>query len=191
VPRAKPFTRADVKSREALYEAISLDPAVIEKIKAILKFEGVAAANGERLVSEIEQAIRTYKLTARADYQESPAHIVAALKPGLPLAKRLREWLNTLPQWLRFDLKFPELEELLVRIKAQSDYWQAKVRAGPIGHGPAALSLRQSLCIILAKDIKNERKMRRAMADILKAAGIKFPDEKKNPRRFTGTARPK
>jgi hypothetical protein len=191
LPRAKPFSRADVESRKVLYKAFSLDPAVIEKIKAILKFEGVAAANVERLVSEIGQAIRTYKATGHANRQESPARIVAALKPGLPLAKGLRVWLSTLPPWLRFDLKIPELEELFDRIKKLSDDWQRKARAGPVGHGYAALSLRDSLRSILANDIKNEPERRRAVANILRAEGIRFPDEKKNRRKFTGVGRPK
>ena len=195
MPRAKPFTRADVKSRDALYKAISLDPAIIEKIKAILKSEALGAANVARLVSEIEQAIRTYRLTELADYQEGPAHIVAALNPGLPVAKQLRIWLDTLPQAVRMSLKVPavesQLNELIARIDERVEHWQAKVRAGPIGHRAAGLSLRQSLCAILAKDIDNERKKRRAMANILRAAGIKFPDEKKNRRKFTGMRRPK
>lgn len=135
MPRAQPFTRTDLDAR-AREKANTLDPDLIEKIKLILKSDNATAANVERLASEVAQTIQTYNLTVLADHQESPARIVAALKPGLPLAKGLREWLEMLRQSVRFELKTPEAEALFGRIKEQLAKWQAKVRAGPIGREP-------------------------------------------------------
>jgi len=195
MPRATAFHRADVKRRQALYE-LSLKRDVIEKIKSALRFEGVAAANAEQLVSEIEQAFRTYNVTMLADYQENPARIITALKRGLRVAERqleeqMQDWLKTLPESLRLELKTTGLETLPIRIKDRLAYWQAHKRAGRIGHGATALSLRQSLMSILAKDIRNQHKRDRAVATVLTAVGIEFPNEKKNRGRFTGTKRPK
>jgi hypothetical protein len=190
MPRATAFHRADVKRRKALYE-LSLEPDVIDKIKAILKFEGVAVADVEQLVTKIEQTFRTYNVTMLADYQENPARIVAALKQGLRLAEQMREWLSTLPESVRFDLKTPELETLPLRIKKRLAYWHEHKHAGRIAHGATALSLRQSLMSIVAEDIRDKHKRDRAVADILTPAAIKFPNEKKNRGRFTGTKRPK
>jgi hypothetical protein len=185
MPRAQPFTRTDLDAR-AREKANTLDPDLIEKIKLILKSDNATAANVERLASEVAQTIQTYNLTVLADHQESPARIVAALKPGLPLAKGLREWLEMLPQSVRFELKTPEAEALFGRIKEQLAKWQAKVRAGPIGRG-AARNIRQSLSSILAKDIANERKRRKIAAHILAEASIDFPNEKKNRKKFIGS----
>ena len=183
MPRAKAFTRSHVKARAQ----VSLDLKVIDQIKTTLKSAGIEPAKLEQVACRIVLAIQTYKLRVLAESQESPARMVAALKPGLQPAKQLRQWLDTLPQSLHFDLKVSGMEGLRARIEERLKYWEAKVRAHrPAGKGAAGLDLRQNLDSLLADHIGNEHKRRQAVADILAAASIKFPSEQKNRKKFTG-----
>jgi hypothetical protein len=104
------------------------------------------------------------------------------------LAKeRQQQWLDTLPAWVRFDLEVPGPKGLPARIKKRLDHWQAKVRSQrPASKGKAGLDLRQMLDAFLAEHIDNEPKRRRTVANVLATAGIKFPNEKKNRRKFIG-----
>jgi hypothetical protein len=187
MPRAKAFTRSDVKARAQ----VTLDPDLIRKIEKNLEHAGIKPPKLNRVACEIEQAIRTHKLRICADDQERPARIVAILKPGLRLTKeRRQQWLDKLPQSLRLDLGVPGPEGLTARIKKRLDYWQAKVRPQrPFGKGQARLDLRQTLLDFLAGHIDNEHKRRQPVADILTEAGVKFPNEKKNRGKFTGIRR--
>jgi hypothetical protein len=183
MPRAKAFTRSHVGARAQ----VGLDPKVIDKTKTTLRSAGIEPEQMERVVCRLVQAIQAYKLRVLADSQESPARIVAALRPGLQPAKRLSKWLGTLPQSLRFDLKVPGMEGLPDRIEELVKYWGAKVRAHrPAGEAAAGFDLRKMLDGSLADHIDNERKRRRVVADILRDASIKFPNEKKNRKKFTG-----
>lgn len=93
-----------------------------------------------------------------------------------------------------FDLKVPGIEnklnELSAPIDVQLDRWLSKVQAHrPAGQGDAGRCLRGSLDISLAKHIAGERKRRRVAADLLAAASIRFPNEKKNRKKFIQISR--
>jgi hypothetical protein len=204
VSRAKAFTRSDVAARRqilrvraAIPKAVisqpvmpeqqpsdRLNPDEAKKIETIFKSLRI----GEPMAREIEQAIITYRLRILADNQERPAKIVATLKLLQTPLQVLEKRLCAVPEGLRLQLRTDgPLKELTANVAAQMKYWQGKVHAHRLsGEGCIGLDLRKSLDSMLAKHIPNERERRRAIANILAAAKIKFPSEKKNRSKFNG-----
>jgi hypothetical protein len=148
-----------------------------------------------------------YKARLTADSQERPARIVAALEPGLKPTKTLLSWLDSLPASVRLELRMGDIEnqlnELQRHIEGRMNYWQHHTAAHrPAGEANAGLVLRKSLLDIIEECLPdtheasdrqkqaNERNRRKLVADLLADAGVEFPNEKKNRKRFIGTAKP-
>jgi len=206
VPRAKPFNRSHLKKRQV---SLEVDPHLIKTLidKVPLVTDEAIRSN---LEYELKPAIRAYRVRMLADSQERPARIVAALKRGLNPATSLLEWLNSLPQSLRQELRAGGVELLLhelailtqrlkTRVEDRVCYWQGHVETHrPAGEGDASLDLRRSLTEIITKRLSdapaaaerqkraNERRRRRWVADACREIGARYPNEKKNRRRFTG-----
>jgi hypothetical protein len=197
IPKADPFSRGDVEQRS---KASEIDPALIMKLflKAAEK-----KRPGRELRRQLISTIRYYRQRVLADEQERPARIVAALKPGLKPARDLLAWLNSLPVGVLIDLRaggIPAcLEALIPRIKNQLDYWHQRVAAHrPTGEEARNRELRWSLTDIIpehwsdapdATDRQkrtNKRERRRWVAFACQEIGARYPNEKKNRRRFMG-----
>jgi hypothetical protein len=164
---------------------------------------GVSEAAREVAERQVRQAIQACNARLIADSQERPAKIVAALKPGLKSANELRKWLDSLPQGVRLELRVGGLEDLLVelleRIENRMGYWRKHVDAHrPAGEGDARLFLRRCLIEILQEHLPdrldatndqkraNERRRLLRVAKALADAAIKFPNQRKNRKKFTG-----
>jgi len=145
--RATPFSRLEVQQRS---QECLVNPALIEKL---VEIAGAASKDTkEKLRYKLDCTIRAYRARRLGDKQESPARIVAALKPGVKAAKELRAWLDSLPVGVLIELQAGGLEEHLHRIINRANYWQRHVEAGrPTGEDAANLDLRWSL-----KDIYSE-----------------------------------
>jgi hypothetical protein len=204
VPRAKPFVRTDVERR---WRALEIDPLTLEKLVTRLPIDPNARS---RFASELYWAIRAYRARALAAKQARPAKILAALKPGIRHARKLSDWLNSLPQSVRLELRSGQIEGLLsdlaevvealsVVTRSRAVYWQTHVRAHrPAGASDASLAFRQSLMEMLARFLPDnptatprqkrtsERNRLRHAADIMRTIGAPFPSEKKNRGRFKG-----
>jgi hypothetical protein len=187
MPRAGRFSRWDVEERP---EALQDDPVLIE---TLVQKAGIAdPAERESSQRELTWTIRHYRAIVLADKQERPARIVAALKPGPKLAGDLLAWFKSLPPGLRLELRAGELEgsleALIPKTNDRLAHWQGQVKAHrPSGEGAASLDLRRSLIDIIAKySLADERTQRNWVAFACRKIGAKYPDEKKNRRRFTG-----
>jgi hypothetical protein len=192
MPRAGRFSRSDVEQRP---EAVQDDPVLIERL---VQKAGIAdPAERERCQHELTWTIRHYRERVLADKQERPARIVAALRPGLKPARDLLTWLKSLPFGLRSELQAGGMEKSLEGLVSKTNhrlaYWQRHVEAHrPSGEGAARLDLRQSLiAIIAAHSSVNERKQRNWVAFACGEIDAKYPNEKKNRRRFIGEHKPK
>src|SRR5262249_5691748 len=147
MPRATPFSHLEAQQRS---QERLVAPALIEKL---VEIAGAASKDTkEKLRYKLDCTIRAYRARRLGDKQESPARIVAALKPGVKAAKELRAWLDSLPVGVLIELQAGGLEEHLHRIINRANYWQRHVEAGrPTGEDAANLDLRWSL-----KDIYSE-----------------------------------
>jgi hypothetical protein len=160
-----------------------------------------------KLKRQLISTIRHYRQRVLADKQERPARIVAALKPGLKPARDLLAWLNSLPVSVLIELRAggiqTSLEVLIPRIKSRAAYWQRHVAAHrPTGEDARNRELRWSLIDIItahwpdAPDATNQQKRtnkrerHRWVAFACSEIGAKYPNEKKNRRRFIGEHKP-
>jgi len=187
MPRADGLTRSDIDRRQ-------VDVTFIEKLPGI-RTEQLRI---EQLLVEIEDALKRYKLSELVQKQERPARMVAALKPGLKPAKALLRWLQSLPPSLRLELRAGGIEErldeltiivgeLAARTDERCRYYQGHVRTNrPFGVADIQLWLREDLMQIFMKHFPNagEADCRSWVASILSRAGVAFPNEKKNRKRF-------
>jgi hypothetical protein len=198
MPRAGRFSRSDVEQRP---EAVQDDPVLIERL---VQEAGIAdPAERECCQHELAWTIRHYRERVLADEQERPARIVAALKPGLKPAGSLSAWLNSLPVGVLIELRAgniqTSLEALIPRIENRVAYWQRRVAAHrPAGEGARNRELRRSLTDIItahwpdppdATDRQkriNRLKRDRWVAFACREIGARYPNEKKNRRRFIG-----
>jgi hypothetical protein len=211
VPLAKSFSRSDEQERP---KALEVDPGLIKKL-----VQGAADLIGLALTDELEKWRFEYKLncTIQAYYarilagqQERPAQIVAALEPVHKRAESLLRQLNSLPRWVRFDLRAGGIERslhelgvlteaLIYQTKNRVTYWQGRVEAHrPTGERVVSLDLRISLTEIITEHWAdppdathrqkraNERKRRRWVAFACNKIGARNLHEKKHRRRFTG-----
>jgi hypothetical protein len=186
--RADPIARSDITGRT---KAIEIDLNTTDKIKVVLQSAGIPEAALTRVVTEVIEATKVYKARLLADYQERPAAIVMALNPGLLGMDELREWLKSLPQSVRLDLKIHgiegKLDEWTNKLNYRLNYWGSKVHAHrPFGQRHAGESLRQTLDSMLAIYVVSERKRRSFVAKLVSAVNISFPNEKKNRKKFLG-----
>jgi hypothetical protein len=193
VPRAKRFNRSEVDLRP---KKLQVDPVLIETLiqKAVITDQ----AQRKDFEYELTCAITSYRGRVLADSEERPARIVAALKPGLKPATSVLKWLNSLPQSVRHELRAGGieglLEALISRTKNRVAHWQAHVAAHrPVGQGAASSDLLQSLTQIIATHRPDmpERYQLTWIAFAARKIGARFPDEKKNRRRFTGAGKHK
>jgi hypothetical protein len=191
MPRADPFSRADVEQRS---KASEIAPALIMKL--VLKAAAKKRPKPE-LIRQLISTIRYYRQRVLADEQERPARIVAALKPGLKPARELLAWLNSLPVGVLIELRAGALLSTLPRIENRIAYWQRRVAVHrPAGEDARNRELRRSLTDIItahwpdepdATDRQkrtNERERRRWVAFACREIGARYPYEKKNRRRF-------
>jgi hypothetical protein len=163
---------------------------------------------GRKLKRQLISTMRHYRQGILADEQERPARIVAALKPGLKPAENLSTWLNSLPVGVLIELRAgniqTSLEALIPRIKNRVAYWQRRVAAHrPTGEDARNRELRWSLTYIItahwpdapdATDQQkrtNQRERHRWVAFACREIGAKYPNEKKNRRRFIGEHKPR
>ena len=210
--RADPFTHSDIERRR---NEARVDPRLVESLTdkaptiAAKGFPTLEAAK-QRFAQELCCTIWAYRARIIADKQERPARVVATLKRGEGPTKKLLEWLKSLPQSVRFELRAEGIEGLLNELavlldalgsnaKKRSAYWQGHVELHrPSGAANASLTLRQSLIDIITRfspddpsdserqKRKNRHNRDRWVATAAKAIGAKYPDEKKNRGRFTG-----
>jgi hypothetical protein len=192
VPRAKPFTQSDVDLR-----GTKLCTAPIKRLVDRIKEKKPQGFDTEKLSAQISASLAAYDAYLVVTDQERPANIIAALSGGEKLAIELRNWLRSLPQSVRFQLKMPNAESVLLElwgyIDVQKDYWRRHVIARRPNENERRLALRQNLLAIVAEHLPNapELEQRHLVADLLTERGIPFPAEKKNRRRFTGRSRQK
>jgi hypothetical protein len=85
------------------------------------------------------------------------------------------------------------LEALISKTNDRLAYWRRHVEAHrPTGEGTRSLDLRRSLLDIIAKySSANERRRRNWAAFACRELGARYPDEKKNRGRFTGSGESK
>jgi hypothetical protein len=204
VPRARPFTRAEITHRQSTKQ---VDPALItllaQKASIDQKLHG-------RFGHELCVAIWKYRAHRMAHSQERPARIISTLRRGIEHARKLSSWLNSVPPSLRQDLQAAEMEGLLSCLtvlldtltsnaEARSTYWQRHVeKHRPFGDGEIGKWLRQDLAdIILScgpddatanerKQRANERRRRHWVEFAVEQIGATYPSAKKNRRKFTG-----
>jgi hypothetical protein len=193
MPRATPFSHLEAQQRS---QERLVAPALIEKL---VEIAGAASKDTkEKLRYKLDCTIRAYRARRLGDKQESPARIVAALKPGVKAAKELRAWLDSLPVGVLIELQAGGLEEHLHRIINRANYWQRHVEAGrPTGEDAANLDLRWSLkdiysehCRLSLRRHKNPKERKRHLDDLVarasKMIGARYPNERKHRGRFTG-----
>ena len=216
MPRAEQYTRSDVEKRKPEGR---VDPVLVETLvgklpipKSVQSDPAKAALWKEGFIYQLHQLLWHYRVSVLAHRQELPARMVASLNQGLVRGKKLRDWLNSVPDGLRFELRAGGLEgflddfavlvdELVSHAEARSAYWQGHVEPNrPVGEGEMGRWLRQWLAEIIAThwpdspDVTakgkrvNDGKRRRWVADAARLIGARYPDEKKNPGRFAGTA---
>ena len=191
MPRATPFSRLEVQQRS---QERLVNPALIEKL---VEIAGAASKDTkEKLRCKLSCAVSAFFARRLADKQESPARIVAALKPGVKAVKNLLAWLDSLPVGVLIELQAGGLEEHLHRIINRANYWQRHVEAHrPTGEGAANLVLRWSLkdtynehCLSLRH--KNAKERKQHLDDLVarasKMIGARYPNERKHRGRFTG-----
>jgi hypothetical protein len=159
VPRANPFTRSDTEKRRI--EA-RVDPSLVKVLTdeapiVVKKGYPTLEVAKERFAFELVSTIWAYRARVIGNKQERPARIVATLKQGAGRTKKLLEWLKSLPQSVRFELRAEGIEDLLndqavlldalySNARSRSAYWQDRVETHrPTGAGDASLTLRQSL----------------------------------------------
>jgi hypothetical protein len=157
MPRARPFTRADVAKRRddlGVSTALSIGrdctPAEQKFIDKLSKAAGIAPSDPHGFSYKLKIAIAAYRVRELAHRQERPAAIVAALKPVLKTAKALQDGctarrkagllkrIYALPASLRFDLRAGGLEEML-RTRGKLKELNAALTE-LIEHGDAKLS---------------------------------------------------
>jgi hypothetical protein len=194
MPRPTCFTQKNVEQRGT---AAQVDPALVERLS---RKAPVPDDRRERLATEVHGALSVYRSWSIAHRQELPARKVAALKPGLTAARKLLAWLDTQPQSLRMELGAAGLEhflrgfglllqELVSNAKSRSSYWQGHTaHHRPAGEGEIGTWLRQGLTNIADRyfTTSTEREKRDWVVFVLKEAGVKYPEEKKNKKRFVG-----
>jgi len=210
VPRADRFSRSDVEQRP---KASEIDPALIKRLilkvlvgrlgRELIRTRRKLIQTIRQLIPQLISTIRHYRQRVLADEQERPARMVAALKPGLKPARAVLAWLNSLPVGVLMELQAggmqTSLEALIPRIENRVAYWQRHVAAQrPTGEDARNRELRWSLTDIITahwpdppeateqQKRANERGRRNWVAFACKEIGAKYPNEKKNRRRFTG-----
>jgi hypothetical protein len=194
MPRATPIARSEIHER---WKTRQVDPCLIAELAQRAK---VPDAARERFSKSLRCAIWVYRVRVLANSQERPARIVAALRRGRGRTKRLLEWLKSIPDGLRLELRQGDIEELIddlavlldalsSNIEERSVYSQNHVwKHRPAGGADAGLCLRQSLIVLMDEvhpDV-SERTRRAWVAGAVKLVGAKYPNEKKNRARFTG-----
>jgi hypothetical protein len=198
MPRATPFTKTNVEDRNA---SARVDPKLLERVCSDAP---VLDVQREHLKLEVRDAICQYRLRTIQHKQELPARKVAALKRVLACSERLLKFLTELPQSLRMELQNADmellltdfsglLEQLIVRARSRSHYWQSHVEKNrPTGEMGIGEWLRQDLMAIIgAVSNAPERLRRQWVAKVCKAIEAKYPNEKKNKRRFLGKQQPR
>jgi hypothetical protein len=204
MPRADRLSRSDVEQR---LKASQIDRALIARL--VLKAPEIKRPGRKlkrprrKLIRQLISTIKHYRQRVLADEQERPARIVAALKPGLKPARELLEWLNSLPVSVLIELRAGGILSTLPRIKNRVAYWQRRVAAHrPAGEDARNRELRWSLTDIItahwpdppdATDRQkrtNRWERHRWVAFTCKQIGAKYPNEKKNRRRFIGEHKP-
>jgi hypothetical protein len=196
MPRANPVSRSQVKQRS---QERLVNPALIEEL---VEIAGAASKDTtEKLRYKLNCTVSAFFARRLADKQESPARIVAALKPGLNPARKLLAWLKSLPVSVLIELQAGGLEAFVNRLEKQADYWQQHVEAHrPTGEDAASLALRWSLrdiynehCLSV-RHKKNPKERKRHLDDLIarasKMIGAGYPNERKNRGRFTGEQKP-
>jgi len=191
MPKAKPFSRSDVKQRA---KKPLVDPALTEKL---VEIAGAASTDTkEKLRHKLNCTVSAFFARRRGDKQESPARIVAALKPGLKPARKLLAWLDTLPVGVLIELQAGGVKEFCERVIDCEAYWRGQVKTHrPAGEGAASLDLRLSLkdiydnhCVGLRNKIPEERE--RHLNDLVtqasKMIGARYPNEREHRGRFMG-----
>jgi hypothetical protein len=81
------------------------------------------------------------------------------------------------------------LQELIANTKSRSSYWQKHTEKNrPVGEAEIGLWLREGLIGIAGEffTTSTEREKLKWVGFVLKAPGVRYPDEKKNKKRFVG-----
>lgn len=214
MPRAKASSRLEVQQRSGgdeqfaspladrwwtptLLEISFSDlPAGIRKaeedrvlVKKLAAQAGISdPAERAQVKRKLHGAIAAYRARVLGDKQESPARILAALKPGVKLARQLLAWMDTLSAGMLIELQAGGIKEFCERVINCEAYWQQHAGAGPVGAAGASLALRRALSDIITShrpDIP-EVNRRKWVADACIKIDADFPNEKKNRRRFVG-----
>jgi hypothetical protein len=162
--RAKPLSRSEVEQRSPDPALSLVDSALIERL---VEIAGAASEDRkEELRHKLNCTVSAFFARRMGDKQESPARILAALKPGVKPARKLLAWLGTLPVGVLIELQAGGLEEHLRRIINRADYWQRYAAALQPAADAASSILQLSL-----KDIYNEH--------CLSLRRCKSPEERK------------
>jgi hypothetical protein len=136
--------------------------------------------------------------------QDVPARYAVTLERGLRYATKLRDFIEKLPDDLRINLEAAGLETnlqflnvslpvLIMRAKSQIMRWKKHVAQNrPAGEKDIGERFRQDLMAIFEKHAPNttEKERRRRVAEICKHFGAKYPNEKKDRKRFLGQTGP-
>lgn len=192
MPRARPFTQAEVHERAKTDELRKFNDALTpEQFAQFMTLGGIPEDARTVCLSEINELFRYHEVHELAIAQEHPARKVTALKRLERPAKELLTVLESLPQGLRLELRTGDLEEFPDRLRDRIAYWSSHVKTHrPSDSTAARLRLFQhieSIAIKFSPDhLGKEPRRRRWVAHVLRALGIVVPNEKKNRARVTG-----
>jgi hypothetical protein len=199
MPRAKAFNRSEVERRS---KVIGPSPRVLTSslvdstlIEKLVDLAGVGSRDSKAaLKHKLAYTIEAYRARVLANQQESPARILAALKPGVKPVRKLLAWLKLLPAGVLIELQAGGLEEHLQRIIDRANYWRRRAETHrPAGEADAGLALRRSLIDIFTAHCPDvpEQKRRGWVAFACRELGAPYPNEKKYRQRFRGEHRQK
>jgi hypothetical protein len=194
MPRPRPIVKADVQKRKAESQ---IDPALVDRL---CQKAPVPGDRREKFAREVCGELGVYRARTIAHRQERPAKKVATLKKGLTAARKLQAWLNSQADSIRMELQTGGLEhfleglelllqELAANAKSRSSYWKTHTMQNrPFGEGQISLWLRQGLTDIANRYLvtSTEREKRNWVVSVLKEVGVRYPNEKKNKKRFVG-----
>jgi hypothetical protein len=211
MPRARPFLGKDVLARKAIAEAP--DRLSADAFAPWARSAAIPKEKQDQCREQINEAYRNYMLTLASFTQERPARKVAALRAIEKLAVsfcrarsrdeaerhafRFFTALEELPISVHAEVGSANLDsEFLTRIRKRITYWQSHVCANrPSESSISRRELWDMLEPIVAEFSSNarinERIRRKRTADLVRALGLRLPDELKDPAKATGRPRRK
>lgn len=191
MPRATPFTQAELDKRKLGNETRRV---TVEMIARLDDMRSLPNDRLEVIAGQINEVLQQHHTAELATRQETPAGILAALRPVAEQLEGLLKHLSLLPLSLRHELAIDEaaLRGRLDNIKIVAGKYE--LRRVTAGHVASKDALRKELTARLLpilgehcpKSASDRRRALRWVADVQRAARLVVPDETKNPGRLMG-----